>query len=56
MKSISSSEEIFILEQVKDTAPWIYLIDNGLNNSFCEQELQENNIFVGIIDYIEERR
>lgn len=39
MEDINSSEKIVILEQVKETAPQINLVGNGLDNSFCEQEL-----------------
>ena len=41
------SEEIFVIKNVKNTAPWSYVIndlnDNKVIGTFCEKELQKTN-------------
>ena len=54
------SEEIFVIEKVKNTVPWTYVI-NDLNNgeiirSFYEKELQKTNQKEFIIEKILKRK
>ena len=38
----NQSEEAFVIEKVKNTVPWTYVISDLKNKKKCEKELQKN--------------